>query len=359
MSSGIDTEATRPLRLSDFDYDLPRELIAQVPSSERTGSRLLHVDGAAQEDLAFTELPRLVAPGDLLVFNDTRVIKSRLAAVKSTGGKVELMLERLLGHDRALFQLRVSHPPKIGGELALPGGARATVIDRPDRFFELRLEGGDSFLDYLDRHGAVPLPPYIARAAGADDESRYQTVFARQPGAVAAPTAGLHFDAALIATLEAKGVAVAWVTLHVGAGTFAPVTTEDLSAHVMHSEWYRVPAATAAAVDATRARGGRVLAVGTTSVRALESAASPDGLVTAGEGETRIFIMPGYTFRTVDRLLTNFHLPKSTLLMLVSAFAGVETIRAAYAHAIAKRYRFFSYGDAMLLERDAGLQSGR
>jgi len=347
------------LRLSDFDYDLPRELIAQVPSTERTGSRLLHVDDATLADLAFTDLPRLVAPGDLLVFNDTRVIKSRLAATKATGGKVELLLERLLGRDRAHFQLRVSHPPKIGSVLALPGGARATVVDRRDRFFELRLEGDTSFLDYLDRHGAVPLPPYIARPAGAEDESRYQTVFARHAGAVAAPTAGLHFDAPLLSTLENSGLAFAWVTLHVGAGTFAPVTTEDLSAHTMHSEWYRVPAATAAAIAETRARGGRVLAIGTTTVRALESAAAPDGSVRAGEGETRIFITPGYAFRAVDRLLTNFHLPKSTLLMLVCAFAGVETIRAAYAHAITRQYRFFSYGDAMLLERDAGLQSRR
>jgi S-adenosylmethionine:tRNA ribosyltransferase-isomerase len=345
------------LALSDFDYDLPRELIAQAPSPERTGSRLLHVNGAALQDLAFTDLPKLVAPGDLLVFNDTRVIKSRLAATKATGGKVELLLERLLGRDRALFQLRVSHLPKIGSELTLPGDARATVMERRARFFDLRLEGGVSFLDYLGRHGAVPLPPYITRAAVAEDESRYQTVFARNAGAVAAPTAGLHFDAPLLSTLEANSVAVAWVTLHVGAGTFAPVTTEDLDAHVMHSEWYQVPVATAAAINATRSRGGRVLAIGTTTVRALESAASADGRVAPSEGETRIFITPGYAFRVVDRLLTNFHLPKSTLLMLVSAFSGVETIRATYAHAIAQRYRFFSYGDAMLLERGAGLQS--
>ena len=339
------------LRLSDFDYDLPRELIAQVPAAQRTGSRLLHVDGAALADLAFTDLPRLVSPGDLLVFNDTRVIKSRLAASKPTGGKVELLLERLLGRDRALFQLRASHAPKIGSELSLPGDARATVIDRHDRFFELHLDGDLSLLEYLDRHGAVPLPPYIERDAVAEDESRYQTVYARQPGAVAAPTAGLHFDASLLSALENAGVAFAWVTLHVGAGTFAPVTTEDLSMHTMHPEWYRIPAATATAIDAARTRGDRVLAVGTTTVRALESAASADGRVQAGERETRIFITPGYTFRAIDRLLTNFHLPKSTLLMLVSAFAGMQTIRAAYAHAIAQRYRFFSYGDAMLLER--------
>jgi S-adenosylmethionine:tRNA ribosyltransferase-isomerase len=339
------------LRLADFDYDLPRELIAQVPARERTGSRMLHVDGTMLTDLAFTDLSRLVAPGDLLVFNDTRVIKSRLTASKPTGGKVELLLERLLGRDRALFQLRASHAPKIGSELSLPGDARATVIDRHDRFFELRLDGELSLLEYLDRHGAVPLPPYIDRDASADDESRYQTVYAKQPGAVAAPTAGLHFDAPLLNALQGAGVAFAWVTLHVGAGTFAPVTAEDLSQHAMHPEWYRIPAATASAIDSARARGGRVLAVGTTTVRALESAASADGHVQAAEGETRIFITPGYTFRAVDRLLTNFHLPKSTLLMLVSAFAGMQTIRKAYAHAIAQRYRFFSYGDAMLLER--------
>ncbi len=290
-------------------------------------------------------------PATSLVLNDTRVIKSRLQATKPTGGKVELLLERLLAPDRALFQLRVSHPPKVGSELVLAGGARATVVARRDRFFELRLHGDVPFLNYLDRHGAVPLPPYIARAAEVDDEARYQTVFAREPGAVAAPTAGLHFDAPFLAALEADGVAVAWITLHVGAGTFAPVTTEDLAAHTMHPEWYQVPGPTAASIAACRARGGRVLAVGTTTVRALESAAAPDGRVHAGEGETRIFITPGYAFRAVDRLLTNFHLPKSTLLMLVSAFAGMETIRAAYAHAIAQRYRFFSYGDAMLLER--------
>ena len=338
-------------RLSDFDYDLPRELIAQTPTPDRTGSRLLHVDGGTLTDLAFTDLPRLVAPGDLLVLNDTRVIKSRVAATKTTGGKVELLLERVLAPDRALFQLRASHPPRPGSELALQGGARATVVARRDRFFELHLHGSASFLDYLDRHGAVPLPPYIARAPRSEDESRYQTVFARAPGAVAAPTAGLHFDARLMAGLEAEGVALAWVTLHVGAGTFAPVATEDLAAHAMHPEWYRVPDATAAAVDACRARGGRVLAIGTTTVRALESAAYAQGRVGAREDETRIFITPGYSFRAVDRLLTNFHLPKSTLLMLVSAFAGMETIRAAYAHAIRERYRFFSYGDAMLLER--------
>ena len=339
------------MKLSDFDYLLPRELIAQVPATERTGSRLLHVDGSALDDLAFTDLPRLVGAGDLLVFNDTRVIKSRLAATKPTGGKVELLLERVLGPREGLFQLRASHAPKVGATLEIRGGARATVIDRHDRFYTLRFEDTASLVEYLDRHGAVPLPPYIERAPGALDEARYQTVYARHAGAVAAPTAGLHFDADLLATLDSAGVCFAYVTLHVGAGTFAPVKDEDLASHTMHAERYRIPAATVAAIDAARERGGRVLAVGTTSARALESAASADGRVRAGESETRLFITPGYAFRVVDRMLTNFHLPKSTLLMLVSAFAGAPQIRAAYDHAIAQRYRFFSYGDAMLLER--------
>jgi len=345
------------LRLSDFDYDLPRELIAQVPARERTASRLLHVDGTTLGDLAFTDLPRLVAPDDLLVFNDTRVIKSRLLAAKPTGGRVELLLERLHGMHEALFQLRASHAPKTGSTLLLPGGAEAEVIDRHDRFYALRLRGDVAFLDYLDRHGAVPLPPYIERAADASDEARYQTVYARHAGAVAAPTAGLHFDTDLLAMLGRAGARFAYVTLHVGAGTFAPVTLEDIATHTMHPEWYRVPAETADAIATTRARHGRILAVGTTSVRALESAAQEDRTVRAGDSETRIFIAPGYRFRVVDRLLTNFHLPRSTLLMLVSAFAGHGAIRAAYAHAIARRYRFYSYGDAMLLE--PALESGR
>jgi len=345
------------LRLSDFDYDLPRELIAQVPARERTASRLLHVDGTTLGDLAFTDLPRLVAPDDLLVFNDTRVIKSRLLAAKPTGGRVELLLERLHGMHEALFQLRASHAPKTGSTLLLPGGAEAEVIDRHDRFYALRLRGDVAFLDYLDQHGAVPLPPYIERAADASDEARYQTVYARHAGAVAAPTAGLHFDTDLLAMLGRAGARFAYVTLHVGAGTFAPVTLEDIATHTMHPEWYRVPAETADAIATTRARHGRILAVGTTSVRALESAAQEDRTVRAGDGETRIFIAPGYRFCVVDRLLTNFHLPRSTLLMLVSAFAGHGAIRAAYAHAIARRYRFYSYGDAMLLE--PALESGR
>ncbi len=264
---------------------------------------------------------------------------------------MELLLERELTADEAVFQLRASHPPRPGGVLLLPGDAQATVIERDGRFFRLRLEGTGPLLAYLERHGDVPLPPYIGRAADATDASRYQTVYARHPGAAAAPTAGLHFDDAMLAALATAGIATAYVTLHVGAGTFQPVEAEDLAAHRMHAERYRIPAETVAAIEAARTRGGRIVAIGTTSLRALEAAADESGRVRVRDAETCLFITPGYRFRIVDRLLTNFHLPKSTLLMLVSAFAGCDEIRAAYAHAIAKRYRFYSYGDAMLLER--------
>ncbi len=344
-------------RPSDFDFALPPELVAQTPSPERGASRLLHVDGGALADLAFTDLPPLLAAGDLVVFNDTRVIKSRLHAAKPTGGAVELLLERVLGPQEGLFQLRASHPPRAGGSIDLPGGVRATVIGRDDRFFRLSIDGPQSLPDYLDRHGEVPLPPYITRRPDAADETRYQTVYARHAGAVAAPTAGLHFDDAMLAALRAAGIDFAWVTLHVGAGTFAPMQGDDLAAHRMHSERYRIPPETAAAVAAARERGGRVVAVGTTTLRALESAADEQGKLAPGEAETALFVTPGFAFRVVDRLLTNFHLPKSTLLVLVSAFAGFDRIRGAYAHAIARKYRFFSYGDAMLLER-AGAPPG-
>jgi len=337
--------------LSDFDYALPPELIAQVPAADRTGSRLLRVAGVAFEDLAFRELPRQFARGDLLIMNDTRVVKARLFARRLTGGKTELLLERALGGDEAIFQLRASHPPGAGGVLVLPGERRATVVERNGRYARLRFEGIASLFDYLDRYGEVPLPPYIARAADGADAARYQTVYARHPGAAAAPTAGLHFDEAMFDALGAAGIESAYVTLHVGAGTFQPVDTEDLSEHRMHAEHYRIPPETAAAIQATRARGGRVVAVGTTTLRALESAADDDGRVRVGDAETRLFVTPGHRFRIVDRLITNFHLPKSTLLMLVAAFAGYQNIRAAYAHAIEQRYRFFSYGDAMLLDR--------
>ena len=339
------------LRLADFDYALPPELIAQAPPAERTASRLLHVDGLTLSDQRFLDLPEQVAPGDLVVFNDTRVLNARLLGTKATGGRIEGLVERLDGPDRAWAQLRASHMPKPGAVLTFAAGAHATVEAREDRLFLLRFEIDMPLSDWLAEHGAVPLPPYIARRADAVDRVRYQTVYARAPGAVAAPTAGLHFDASTMAALEGRGAVLAYVTLHVGAGTFQPVDVDDITQHRMHAERYHVPDVTAAAVAATRARGGRVLAVGTTSLRALESAAATDGTVTAGERETELFVTPGYRFRVVDRLLTNFHLPRSTLLMLVSAFAGTASIRAAYAHAIAGRYRFFSYGDAMLLER--------
>jgi S-adenosylmethionine:tRNA ribosyltransferase-isomerase len=334
------------VRLSDFDYRLPPELIAQRPAERRTASRLLHLDGRTGEleDLAFPDIERLIAPGDVLVLNDTRVIKARLHGRKDTGGEVEVLVERIVDAHTALAQVRASKSPKAGRTILFAGGARAEVLGREDEFYRLRF--GDDVLRVLEAHGEVPLPPYIAHAGDRDDEARYQTVYARSPGAVAAPTAGLHFDEALIASLRGRGAAIAYVTLHVGAGTFQPVRVEDLSRHVMHSEWYEIPQAT---VDAI-ARGKRVVAVGTTALRALESAAAEGGL-RAGAAETRLFIVPGYRFRVVERLVTNFHLPRSTLLMLVSAFAGAGNIRRAYEHAVAERYRFFSYGDAMLLER--------
>jgi S-adenosylmethionine:tRNA ribosyltransferase-isomerase len=345
-----------PCRLSDFDYELPLELIAQQPAVSRTASRLLHVSGAKLADRAFSDLPELLAPGDLLVFNDTKVIRSRLHGRKLSGGKVELLLERIVAPDEAWMQLGASHPPRPGGGVLLAGGARATVLERNGRFFRLRLDAGVPFEVYLDRYGEVPLPPYIARAPQPADSERYQTVYARDPGAVAAPTAGLHFDAPMLERLRDRGIASAYVTLHVGAGTFQPVEVEDLARHRMHSERFVVPETTVAAVDCARAAGRSIVAVGTTSLRALEAAATRGGLH-ATAAETELFVVPGFRFRIVDRLLTNFHLPRSTLLMLVSAFAGLEPIRAAYAHAIRERYRFFSYGDAMLLERDAAARA--
>jgi len=338
------------LTLDDFDYALPPELIAQFPAATRSGSRLLHVDGATLTNLAFPDIADLVSPGDVVVMNDTRVLRARVAGSKPSGGRVELLVERLLSDDEAWVQLKASHLPGIGSAVLLPGGASATALERDGGFFRVRFLGTGPVADWLERHGELPLPPYIARPAADADSQRYQTVYARVPGAVAAPTAGLHFDEALLARLEAGGACLARVTLHVGAGTFLPVRDADLSRHRMHSERFVVPQETVDAIAAARARGCRVLAVGTTSLRALE-AASSEGALAAGESETALFIRPGYRFRTVDRLLTNFHLPKSTLLMLVAAFAGLDTIRRAYAHAIAARYRFFSYGDAMLLER--------
>jgi S-adenosylmethionine:tRNA ribosyltransferase-isomerase len=349
------------MKLSDFDYALPPELIAQTPSGERRSSRLLHLDGAtgALRDLRFPDILDLVTPRDLIVLNDTRVIKARLLGRKKSGGRIEALVERILGRDEALAQMRASHMPGAGTGIVLDGGVEATVLERRGGFARLRFEGCDDVLALLERHGAVPLPPYIGHAPDAEDEARYQTVYAREPGAVAAPTAGLHFDDALLDALRERGIAMARITLHVGAGTFQPVREDDLDSHEMHSEWYRVPQATVDAIDAARERGGRVLAVGTTTLRALETAAAvhpstgSGRTVPAGMGETRLFIVPGYRFKVVDRLLTNFHLPKSTLLMLVAAFAGLDNIRRAYEHAIAQRYRFYSYGDAMLIERAA------
>jgi S-adenosylmethionine:tRNA ribosyltransferase-isomerase len=340
----------RRYSLADFDYALPPGLIAQTPAPNRAASRLLHVDGAQLTDLAITDLPRLIAPGDLVVFNDTRVIKARLTGTRPSGGRVELLVERIVASNEAWVQLKASHPPKPGGTLLLTDGTTAMVLARDDRFFHLRFGTAIPLVDWLEAHGDVPLPPYIERATQTSDAARYQTVYAREPGAVAAPTAGLHFDDALLARLKDAGATTAFVTLHVGAGTFLPVTTDDIAQHRMHTERFSIPQSTADAIARTRKQGGRVLAIGTTSLRALESAADEQGVARAGDAETALFITPGYRFRVVDRLLTNFHLPKSTLLMLVCAFGGYDAVRGAYAHAIKAGYRFMSYGDAMLVE---------
>ena len=339
----------RSFTLGDFDFALPDHLIAQHPATERSSSRLLDGTGPAVVDRIFHELPLLLAPGDLLVFNDTRVIKARLFGRKPTGGQLELLVERVLGEREVGAHMKVSKKPPAGTVLAMDGGFTATLLGRwPDEDGPLfRFAFSDEPHRLMAAHGHVPLPPYIEHTDTAEDESRYQTVFARAPGAVAAPTAALHFDHHLLDALAARGVHRASVTLHVGAGTFQPVKTENLAEHRMHSEWYEVPEATRAAIHATQARGGRVVAVGTTTVRTLESWAASG----VASGDTSIFITPGFGFRVVDRLITNFHLPKSTLMMLVSAFAGYEHVMALYRHAIAQHYRFFSYGDAMLLDR--------
>ena len=374
------------MRLSDFDYDLPDALIARHPPARRGDSRLLDLCGGVPVDRQFADLPELLVPGDLLVMNDTRVLKARLEAHKDSGGRVEVMVERPLGDGVWLALMRASHAPKAGARLTVGDGAWLKVLGREGDLFRIRLEGGAAdMFELMARCGDLPLPPYLERAPDADDEARYQTIYAREPGAVAAPTAGLHFSEALLDRLRERGVEFAWVTLHVGAGTFQPVRCEDIREHRMHPERYWIPAATRDAIAAARARGSRVTAVGTTSLRALEAAAAdaaalrshadgavePDAtparasvtgprfgnaatpsepLCLAAAGDTRLFITPGYRFQVVDRLLTNFHLPRSTLLMLVQAFGGVERLRAAYAHAITQRYRFFSYGDAMLID---------
>ena len=337
------------MRKSDFHYELPEELIAQHPAARRSASRLLHLQpGGGLADRQVRELPELLRPDDLLVFNDTRVIPARLFGRKPSGGKVEILVERVLDEHEFLAQLGVSKKPQAGGLVEI-GEDRLTVLGRDEDLFRLRYDGPGTVMDFLQRAGRLPLPPYITHTPDGEDAERYQTVFAQNPGAVAAPTAGLHFDEELLAALRARGLRTATLTLHVGAGTFQPLRVDDLSEHRMHSERYALSPALVQAIADTRARGGRVVAVGTTVTRALESAAVQNGLQ-SGEGETRLFITPGYRFAVVDALLTNFHLPESTLMMLVSAFGGYERLMAAYRHAVAQRYRFFSYGDAMLIE---------
>jgi len=338
------------LNKSDFHFDLPPELIAQVPLPERSASRLLVADAGAQslDDRRFTDLAQLLQPGDLLVFNDTRVLPARLFGRKPSGGLVEILIERVTGAHEARAQLGVSKKPKAGGRILLADGSEVSVLGRDGEFFLLRFETVEPLERVLLRLGRMPLPPYIERDADSADDERYQTVFARSSGAVAAPTAGLHFDAPLLHALAERGIDSGYVTLHVGAGTFQPMRAERLEDHAMHREWLNVGAELVEKIRRTRERGGRVVAVGTTVVRALESSLH-DGVVAPFAGETQIFIFPGYRISSVDALVTNFHLPESTLLMLVSAFAGREFMLDAYRHAIEQRYRFFSYGDAMLI----------
>jgi S-adenosylmethionine:tRNA ribosyltransferase-isomerase len=338
------------VKKSDFHFDLPEALIAQAPLPERSASRMLVVPpgDAPFADRHVRDLPEWLQPGDLLVFNDTRVIPARLFGQKESGGRVEILIERLLPENAARAQVGASKSLKPGSRIQLDAGGEAEVVGRDGEFYQLRFHVPDSLESWLQKAGRLPLPPYIQRAPGQDDDERYQTVFARELGAVAAPTAGLHFDDALLAALRDRGVEFGHVTLHVGAGTFQPMRVDNIHEHRMHSEWLNVGAALVEQVRATRARGGRVIAVGTTVVRALESAMR-DGELQPFAGETQIFIFPGYRIRSVDAMVTNFHLPESTLLMLVSAFAGKDRIMAAYAHAVREQYRFFSYGDAMLL----------
>lgn len=368
-------DVTTPLTVTDFDYALPPELIAQTPAATRTASRLLHVDKTEQlHDRQFTELLKLLRPNDLLVFNDTRVIKARLFGQKTTGGKVEVLIERVTAEDSALAHIRSSKSPTAGSVLRLAEAFDAQVLGRENDLFILKFER--PVLELLEQFGATPLPPYITHQPDDADDHRYQTVYAREPGAVAAPTAGLHFDQTLFDQLDAAGIQRAFVTLHVGAGTFQPVRVQSLAEHIMHAERYTVPQATIEAIAHARASGGRVIAVGTTSVRSLEAAAKDNPHLaaqylarnllrqasaehghapTAQSGDTRLFITPGFEYQVVDAMITNFHLPQSTLLMLVAAFIGLDQMRHAYQHAIKQRYRFFSYGDAMFLERNPKL----
>jgi S-adenosylmethionine:tRNA ribosyltransferase-isomerase len=334
-----------PMFISDFDYELPDELIAQYPAADRRGSRLLEL-GAGITDREFSEFSSLLRPGDLLVFNDTRVIKARLAATKATGGRAEILIERVQSERTALAHVKASKSPKPGGRMLLADDAVADVLGREGELFVLKFSV--DVMPFLETHGDVPLPPYLGREADASDDSRYQTVYAKDPGAVAAPTAGLHFDEAMLAETLDAGARHAWVTLHVGAGTFQSLREENIHENRLHSERVEVSAACCAAVAETKQARGRVIAIGTTSVRALECA-SASGSIQPFDGETDMFILPGYEFRSVDAMLTNFHLPQSSLLMLVAAFAGKERILDAYRHAVREKYRFFSYGDAMFL----------
>lgn len=341
------------MKTADFDYDLPDELIAQTPPKVRTDSRLLYVPKSGDcVDQSFTDIIDYFQAGDCLVLNDTKVIPARLKGQKASGGKLEVLIERVTGQHSALCHIKCSRSPKPDTHIILEQHVNATVTGRAGALFCVAFDASRTVFEWLDDYGHMPLPPYIERADDAQDRSRYQTVFSQHLGAVAAPTAGLHFDEATLSALQAKGVCIAKVTLHVGAGTFKPVQTDDISAHVMHSEWVNVPAETADIINRTREQGGRVIGVGTTVIRSLES--SPKSLnnkLQSWQGETDIFITPGFDFRFVDVLITNFHLPKSTLMMLVSAFGGHPKMMAVYQHAVAQKYRFFSYGDAMLIER--------
>lgn len=342
------------MKRTDFHYDLPDELIARYPTQQRSGSRLLVLGRADGQltDRQFTDLPGYLRPGDLLVFNNTKVIPARLFGQKNTGGKVEILVERITGEHTCLAHVRASKSPKPGSTILVDGGGELRMEGRAGDLFQLKRESGGTLLDLLEQHGHMPLPPYIDRADENLDKSRYQTVYAQTPGAVAAPTAGLHFDDAMLEQLRANGIETAFVTLHVGAGTFQPVRADDIREHQMHAEWLDVSAQTVARINAAKQRGSRVIAVGTTSVRCLETAAQISeqyGELQPYQGDTRIFIYPGYRFRVIDGLITNFHLPESTLIMLVSALAGRDNVMNAYQHAVAQQYRFFSYGDAMLV----------
>jgi len=340
------------MKKSDFNYELPNDLIAQKPLAERSSSRLLCLDKTtdALQDKQFTDFLELLNKDDLLVLNNTKVIPARLFGLKETGGKVEILIERVLGNQEVLAHTRASKSPKAGSIINLDAGFQCEVLGREADLFHLRFKGEQDLAGILQQIGHMPLPPYIERADDDNDQTRYQTVFAEESGAVAAPTAGLHFDEAMMASIKAKGVQIAFVTLHVASGTFRPVKVDDLAEHIMHKEFFNVPTDTVKEVEATKHKGGRVIAIGTTAVRSLESA-SQSGQLKACSGDTNLFITPGYEFKTVDAMITNFHLPESTLLMLVSAFAGYERIKKLYAHAIAEKYRFFSYGDAMFLQR--------